>query len=172
MKFIRHLLAEAGLDVSPFSPAVQATLAAVGLPAGASVANPIDMPASALEKEGGAIAERVLEAVVAEARPDALVMHLNVTAILNRGHADLLGNLVAAVKRVQARYPGQAHLMLVLRSDGNPAVEEQKRNFRMQVLAAGIPVFDETLPSAQALAALCAFERFSARRAAAAGPAA
>jgi len=157
--------AEAGLDVSPFEPAVQAKLAAVGLPAGASVANPIDMPASALEKEGGGIAERLLEAVIAEARPDALVMHLNVTAILNRGHADLLGNLVNAVKRVQARYPGQAHLMLVLRSDGDPAVEEKKRNFRAQVLAAGIPVFDETLPSAQALAALCAFERFSARRA-------
>jgi acyl-CoA synthetase (NDP forming) len=155
--------AEAGLDVSPFEPEVQATLAALRLPAGSSVANPIDMPASALEKEGGLIAERVLEAVFAKARPDALVMHLNVTAILNRGRAGLLANLVNAVKRVQARYPGQAHLMLVLRSDGDSAVEERKRDYRAQVLAAGIPVFDETQPSAQALAALCAFERFRAR---------
>ncbi len=154
--------AEAGLDVSAFEPAVQATLAALRLPAGSSVANPIDMPASALEKEGGRIAERVLEAVFAEARPDALVLHLNVTAILNRD-ADLLGNLINAVKRVQSRYPGRAHVMLALRSDGEPEVEEKKRAYRQQLLSAGIPVFDEMLQSAQALAAVCEFERFSHR---------
>jgi len=160
--------AEAGLDVSPFEPELQATLAALRLPAGSSVANPIDMPGSALEKEGGRIAERVLEAVFAEAKLDALVMHLNVTAILNRGHADLLGNLINAVQRVQSRYPGRAHVMLSLRSDGEPAVEEEKRAYRQQLLSAGIPVFDEMLQSAQALAAVCAFERFSHRRGASA----
>jgi acyl-CoA synthetase (NDP forming) len=159
--------AETGLDVAAFEPELQATLAALDLPAGSSVANPIDMPASALQKEGGAIAGRVLEAVFANARPDALVIHLNMTAILNRGRDELLANLINAVKRVQAQYPGRAHVILTLRADGAPAVEDKKRDYRQQLLAAGIPVFDEMPQTAQALAALCAFERFRARRGAA-----
>lgn len=155
--------AEAGLDVSAFEPQLQAQLASLRLPAGSSVANPIDMPGSALEKEGGRIAERVLDGVLAEGRPDALVMHLNATAIVNRG-PDLLGNLINAVKRVQSKYPGRTHLMLVLRSDGDPAVEEMKRAYRQQLLAEGIPVFDEMPQAAQALSALCEFERFRYRR--------
>ena len=155
--------AEEGLDVSPFEPALQAQLAALGLPAGSSVANPIDMPASALEKEDGQIAERVLDGVFAAARPDALVIHLNVTAIVNRRKADLLGNLVNAVQRMQSKYPGCAHVLIALRSDGEPEVEAKKRSYRQQLVAAGIPVFDEMLQTAQALAAVCAFERFRHR---------
>jgi acyl-CoA synthetase (NDP forming) len=156
--------AERGLDVSPFANDVRAKLETLRLPAGSSVANPIDTPASALEEEEGRIAERILEAVYREARPDALVMHLNCAAILNRRHVDMLGNLIAAVTRLRERFPAAGHLLLVLRSDGDPAIEERKHVYRQKALAAGIPVFDEMPQAAQALSAVCSLERFRVTR--------
>jgi acyl-CoA synthetase (NDP forming) len=156
--------AENGLEVLPFPLAVREKLDALCLPAGSSVANPIDTPASALEEEQGRIAERILEAVYREARPDALVMHLNCAAILNRRHVDMLGNLIAAVTRVRSRFPDAGHLMLVLRSDGDPQVESSKHAYRQQALATGIPVFDEMPQAARSLAAVCALEQFRATR--------
>jgi len=156
--------AEHGLNVSPFPQEVRAKLEALRLPAGSSAANPIDTPASALEEEQGRIAERILEAVYQEARPDALVMHLNCAAILNRRHVDMLGNLIAAVTRVRSRFPESGHLLLVLRSDGDPDIEASKHAYRLQALAAGIPVFDEMPQAARSLAAVCALERFRTMR--------
>jgi hypothetical protein len=61
---------------------------------------------------------------------------------------------------VQARYPGQSHFVLVLRSDGEPALEERKRDFRARAVALGIPVYDEMANAGRALAALAWHERF------------
>ena len=69
-----------------------------------------------------------------------------------------------AALRVQERYPGRAHFVLVLRSDGEPEIEERKREFRKQALALGIPVYDEMMNAGWALSALCAHERFLAAR--------
>jgi hypothetical protein len=72
----------------------------------------------------------------------------------------VLDNLVQAALRVQARYPGQAHFVLVLRSDGEPALEERKREFRSKAVALGIPVYDEITNAGRVLAALAWHERF------------
>jgi hypothetical protein len=90
-------------------------------------------------------------------------MHLNLAAFLGRTKTDVLGNLMQAVLRVQERYPGRAHFVLVLRSDGEPEIEERKRAFRKQALDLGIPVYDEMMNAGWALSALCAHERFLAR---------
>jgi len=50
--------------------------------------------------------------------------------------------------------------VLVLRSDGEPALEERKRAFRAGAAALGIPVYDELSNAGRALAALAAHERF------------
>jgi hypothetical protein len=71
---------------------------------------------------------------------------------------------VQAALRVQARYPGQAHFVLVLRSDGEPALEERKRAFRARAVALGIPVYDEIANAGHALAGLAFHERFLASR--------
>ena len=71
----------------------------------------------------------------------------------------VLDNLVEAAIRVRGRHPG-VHFVLVLRSDGEPAVEERKRSFRGATVAQGIPVFDETSNAGHALAALAAHEGF------------
>ena len=50
--------------------------------------------------------------------------------------------------------------MLVLRSDGDPPLEERKRAFRTTANALGIPVYDEMASAGVALAALASHERF------------
>ena len=76
----------------------------------------------------------------------------------------MLDNLVQVALRVHARYRGQAHFVLVLRSDGELALEERKRAFRASAVALGIPVYDELERAARALAALALHERFLASR--------
>ncbi|MGZ8154621.1 MAG: CoA-binding protein [Burkholderiales bacterium] len=151
---------DAGLKVTPFEKEVQDALVALKLPAGASVANPVDCPAGALEHEDGRIAERILDAIYRFGKPDALVMHLNLTPFVGRAKPGTLENLMDAVLRVRKRYPGQAHFALVLRSDGEARLDDAKRKFRQHATELGIPVFDELDNAGYALAKLRSYEEF------------
>lgn len=159
-----------GLAVTPFDKATRDALSALKLPPGTSVANPIDCPAGALQQEEGRIAEKLLAAVYALAQPDVLVIHLNLTPFVGRAKPRVLDNLLKAVLRVHARHP-HTHLMLVLRSDGEPRLEARKRSFRKRAIGLGIPVFDELADAGHALAALRWHERFRETRRLGAGPA-
>ena len=156
--------ARLGLEVEPFEAHTIAALAALKLPPGTSITNPVDTPVGTLRQEDGRVAEKILDAIYATGRPEALVMHLNLSAFVGRAKDEVLDNLVQAALRVQARFPGQAHFVLVLRSDGEPALEERKRAFRARAVALGIPVYDEIANAGVALAALAFHERFSASR--------
>jgi acyl-CoA synthetase (NDP forming) len=152
--------ARLGLDVEPFAKQTVEELAALKLPPGTSITNPVDAPVGTLQQEDGRVAEKILEAIYGSGRPDALVMHLNLSAFAGRTKAEVLDNLVQVALRVQARYPGQAHFVLVLRSDGEPTLEERKRAFRARAVALGIPVYDEIANAGHALAGLAFHERF------------
>ncbi len=152
--------ARLGLDVLPFGDATIAALAALKLPPGTSITNPVDCPVGTLQQEEGRVAEKILDIIYGQGKPEALVMHLNLSAFVGRTKPEVLDNLVAAAMRVQSRYPGQAHFVLVLRSDGEPALEERKREFRARAVALGIPVYDEMANAGSALAALQSYERF------------
>ena len=69
--------AECGLQVSPFEDEAREQLEALNLPPGTSVANPIDAPVRTLQEEQGRIANRILDIIYQSAKPDAVVMHLN-----------------------------------------------------------------------------------------------
>ncbi len=152
----------AGFDVPRLPDATAAALAALELPAGSSVRNPIDTPAGALQKDEGRLFPRILDVLGNSGGAlDALVVHINMTVVLSFKHVDMLGNLVEAALRAKAG--GFApHLVLVLRSDGEPDVEERKRAYRARAVAAGIPIFDELAPAAVALAGLRRVEAFRA----------
>ena len=109
-------------------------------------------------------AEKILDAVYASGQADAVVMHLNLASFQGRGPIDPLDNLIQAALRTQERYPGQAHFMLVLRSDGEAALDDIKRKYRTRANEAGIPVFDELANAARALRSVAALERFRATR--------
>ena len=87
-------------------------------------------------------------------------MHLNLPAFLGRASPEVLDNLIAAALRAQEKFPGQAHFVLVLRSDGSAETDAFKRQTREAALAAGIPVYDELDVAALALATLARYERF------------
>ncbi len=153
------------LNVAPFENKTIAALAELKLPPGTSITNPVDCPVGTLQQEDGRVAEKILDIIYAQGKPEALVMHLNLSAFAGRTKPEILDNLVAAAMRVQQKYPGQAHFILVLRSDGDPALEARKREFRDKVVALGVPVYDEMAIAGYALAALATFERFKAARA-------
>ena len=152
--------ARLGLDVTPFESATIGALAALKLPPGTSITNPVDCPVGTLQQDDGRVAEKILDLIYASGKPDALVMHLNLSAFVGRTKPQVLDNLMAAALRVQQKYPGQAHFVLVLRSDGEPALEQRKRAFREKAIALGVPVYDEMSNAGHALAALKAHERF------------
>ena len=152
--------ARLGLEVGAFDSGAVAALAALKLPPGTSITNPVDAPVGTLQQEDGRVAEKILEIIYASGRPEAVVMHLNLSAFVGRTRPEVLDNLVQAALRVQARYPGQTHFVLVLRSDGEPALEERKRSFRARALEFGIAVYDEMLDAGRALRALQHHERF------------
>lgn len=153
------------LDVTPFENNTLAALAELKLPPGTSITNPVDCPVGTLQQDEGRVAEKILDIIYVQGNPEALVMHLNLSAFVGRTKPEVLDNLVAAAMRVQEKHPGKAHFILVLRSDGEPALEARKREFRDKAVALGVPVYDEMANAGHALAALATFERFKAARA-------
>lgn len=147
----------AGLDVGPLPPGAAEALAALDLPAGASSANPIDVPGNLLQRENGRFGVKVAEAALAAGGWDAFVMHMNVPGLLAYDHVDILGPLIEAALSAAAQ-GGGGHVALALRSDGEPDVEAKKQAYREAALAAGAAVFDELPAAATALAALAAIE--------------
>jgi acyl-CoA synthetase (NDP forming) len=145
--------AERGLLVEPLHPAAIERLEALKLPPGTSVVNPIDTPVATLQAEDGRIAGRILDIVYEHSRPDALVLHINLAAFVGRG-GDPVDALIQAAIAVKQGHAGGPHFVLVLRADGSPELEERRRHYRAAAVAAGIPVYDELEPVADALFAV------------------
>ena len=155
--------ARLGLDIKPLDGSTLATLEALNLPPGTSVVNPIDTPVMTLQTEEGRIAENILDAIYGSGQADAVVMHLNLASFQGRGPIDPLDNLIQAAVRTRQRYPGQAHFVLVLRSDGEAALDEIKRKYRTRANEAGIAVYDELANAARALASVSKLEQFRSK---------
>jgi acyl-CoA synthetase (NDP forming) len=153
----------AGFTVPAFEGDALQALEALQLPAGSSVANPIDVPAGALNQDEGRVADRILAAIAGSGSADALVIHVNMAVLLGYRQVDMLGNIIRAVLRLRETHPAGMHVALVLRSDGDAETEERKREYRLGAIANGVPVFDELAQAARGLAALRVVEAFRAR---------
>jgi acyl-CoA synthetase (NDP forming) len=156
--------AAVGLNVLPFDKTTLGLLEALKLPPGTSVANPIDTPVRTLQEKDGWVAGEILDIVYQHAKPDAVAMHLNLAAFVGRGSVDPLDNLLAVIEQTQKKWQGMAHFALALRSDGSPALDEKKRNYRDKASAVGVPVFDEIPEMARALSVVGHIERRLAAR--------
>jgi acyl-CoA synthetase (NDP forming) len=158
--------ARSALALPPVQGEAKARLEALKLPPGTSLDNPIDAPAGTLRVEEGRIAEKILDTIYEVARPDAVVLHINLPVFLSSENqqVDVVGNLMQSATRVLTRFPHQAHFLLVLRSDGEARTEERRRLERARATRLGIPVFDELSNAAAALAAVAAHERFISSR--------
>ena len=156
--------AAAGLDVLPYTGAARARLEELGLPPGTSVANPIDTPVRTLQERNGLVAGEILDIVYEHAKPDAIVMHLNLAAFVGRGTGDPVDTLLGVVAQTQAKWSGRAHFLLALRTDGSAELDDRRRHYRESARAAGVPVFDEIAPVAGVLAGVRHLEMQLARR--------
>jgi acetate---CoA ligase (ADP-forming) len=154
----------AGFTVPRFGQATLARLEALGLPPGSSVQNPVATPAGTLRQEDGRIAGRIFDAFAQEPGIGAVVMHLNMTVILSYANPRILPNLFEAAMSARGDGADASHFVLVLRSDGEAAIEAQKQTYREQAVAAGIPVYNELVEAAQALRGLAAYEGYLCRR--------
>ncbi|MBF6570145.1 MAG: CoA-binding protein [Candidatus Binataceae bacterium] len=161
-------LARRGLDVAPLDAPATEALTHLGLPAGASIANPIDVPANVLQRNRGAVMREILELLADNVHSDAILMHVNLAVILSYKEVDMLGNFVEAAVRAKEALRGRTHLSLALRANGEAELEDRRRASRLQAMEAGIAVFDELSSQAMATAAVHDYERFRYLRQAAA----
>jgi acyl-CoA synthetase (NDP forming) len=151
--------ASVGLEVAPFDSTTREALEAMSLPPGTSVANPVDTPVRTLQEKNGWVAGEILDIIYKHAKPDAVAMHLNLSAFVGRGTIDPIDNLFAVVEQTQKKWPGISHFALALRTDGSPELDERRRTYREKARAVGVPVFDEIPAMAKALAAVGHLER-------------
>jgi acyl-CoA synthetase (NDP forming) len=152
-----------GFDIPTLPPELIESLSSADLPQGSIVSNPIDLPANAMRRQRGRIAESILSQVYASGAAEAIVMHMNMAVLLGY-QDDLLGTILDIAIRVRDSDPEGAHFVLVLRSDGEPETEQAKQASRRLAMERGIPVFDEPADAARALACLRTYERFCAVR--------
>jgi acyl-CoA synthetase (NDP forming) len=153
-------MAQLGLEVPPLQHETIAALERLGVPPGASLDNPIDVPANILQRERGALAQRILSTIALHESPEAIVVHLNLPVILGYRHIDMLADLMQATTRLRLQMASRSHLLLVLRSTGEPEFEERRSDCTRMAMREGIPVFGQLSDAARALAALHGHARF------------
>lgn len=140
----------AGLKLARPSDAAIAALDEIELPPGASLKNPIDLPASVLKEDEGRITSRILDVNRREVKPHATIIHLNLPVIMGYRHVEnFLPNLLSAVFGDEAQ--AAEHRILVLRSDRSEEVDAWRRTFRAEAIHRGVPTFDEVAEAVEAL---------------------
>lgn len=148
-------LDRAGFELAAPTTEARREFARIDLPPGASLANPIDLPASVLKQEDGRVTARILDINSRFIAPYATIVHLNLPVIMGYRHLpDFLPNLMDAV----FGSGGAANRILVLRSDRSEEVDAWRRTIRAAAAERGVPSFDEIPQAVQALAAFRDFE--------------
>lgn len=153
-----------GIDVPPLQAETVSALALLKVPPGASLENPVDVPANILQRDKGALARRILETISATETRDTIVLHLNLPVILGYRQVDLLGDLMQTAVSVRQSISTATRLFLVLRSTGQAEFESRRQDCAAIAMRAGIPVFLDLPNAAQALAALRSHAAFRRSR--------
>lgn len=150
-------LDRAGLRLARPSEKARAAFEEITLPPGASLANPIDLPASVLKEEEGRVSAGILDINTRLVGPYATVIHLNLPVIMGYRHVQgFLPNLMKAV--FGGDVGNREHRVLVLRSDGSEDVDAWRRRFREQAARHCVPTFDEVPAAVSALARYRVYE--------------
>lgn len=143
--------ADFDIEIGPLPSSLAAELNELDIPHGASVANPIDVPANLLLRDGGETASRIIKSIYSHAAGRAVVFHLNLSVMGNYGDDALIERMVGTVVET-ARGGGRVGAFhLVLRSDRAPKTEMLKRRLIHMVDGTSITVLDEITDSARVL---------------------
>lgn len=147
--------ARAGLEILPVSDALIRAADAIDFPPGASILNPIDLPAGVFAREAGALCASLLKLVLEQEAPGAIVVHLNLGAMLQGPvfRSGFQGFLDAALPLLQA-HRMQSLPVLVLNSDGGTEAEDLRRSLTEEAREWKIPVVTGFAAAIQILSTL------------------
>lgn len=155
------VLERAGLRVPLLPEKTRERLAALDLPPGTSLANPLDAPAWTLAVDGGRVAKLILTSVLETTRPAVVLSHFNVGIIASNTRTledDVMAGLIGGVAQARDQCPG-AHHLLVLRPDGKAETDELIAHYQAQANKAGLPAFRDLSEAACAGRALVTHDR-------------
>lgn len=146
----------AGWRLTALAPALVARLEAFDLPPGSSYANPVDLPAGVLAVDDGRVIGDVIREVLADARPGALLVNLNLPVIVSNTdpRRQVVENLVEATIAAHASSTAATRLALVLRGEGLEGLEDRRQRCREIAEAAGVAVFGTVADAVSGLTAL------------------
>lgn len=158
-----------GYELVPFAPATREHLADIGVPAGSSLGNPVDLPVGALDSLGTELVGRILRGMVDLEQLDLLVLHLNLNNFLSftEGASRTVGDLVDAFSNAEDLPVQRA---LVLRSTGDPATEGLKSDQRVRAARHGQVTFDSIESALESYAAVASWQERWATRVARGAP--
>ncbi len=142
----------AGLQMHRFTGAALEAIAALDVPPGMAVNNPIDMPAGAFEVRDGQVMEEVFDAVSHAADQAIFIPHMNLPVIRdNLVDPDLaVDRFVRSCGRIAAESGSALPPLLVLRSDGSAESDAFRREVTQRAATFSIPVFREISEAARA----------------------
>jgi len=147
-----------GLIVPRLCPDTLAALAALNLPAGSVIKNPVDSQVDSLIVEEGRVLRRILEAVVADPQIDGVMVHLNMQNLFMRAEGrQFFPNMIDAIIDVTQRR--RTPLTVALRSTGEPFMEEIRYQEQQRLTAARIPVFQTPTHALETMAKVIHFDR-------------
>ncbi|WP_076866073.1 CoA-binding protein [Bradyrhizobium mercantei] len=155
----------AGFKLAELQSQAREAYAEIDMPPGASLKNPMDVPASVLKEEEGRLIARLLEVDRRFTSPYATLVHLNLPVLMAYRHVkDLLPNLVQSMLSRVPKNDKSPHTLLILRSDRSDEADDWRRRMRTVALQHRIPTFDELPQAIMALQAYRKYERFLATR--------
>ena len=137
------LFRRSGFDVPHLGAATLSRLEEFKLPPGSSLRNPVDTPVGVMQAQGGHAFGRIIEVVAVAGEVDWFVIHLslqNLYSYLGDPEA-ALENGVARLLDVAKRFDASARWAVVLRTNGDPALDEIRSRYRERMVAERIPVF-------------------------------
>lgn len=159
-------LARGGFELARIDGARRTALEELSLPPGSSIENPIDTPAGTLIVREGRVVEDILDAAVAPPHNGALVAHVNLPVMEAVGPVgvEAVDRLIARLAAYSAEARGRLHVIVVLRSDGDPETEALRRRMAAAAVAARIPVYPEVGDAVRGLQAIYRFEEAALKR--------
>jgi acyl-CoA synthetase (NDP forming) len=149
------LLRRHGLDVPALGAGTLARLEALRLPPGSSVRNPIDTPVGVMQAKGGHAFGEILRLVAGAGEVDWFVVHVSLQNLYSYlGDPETaLEHSIAGFLEVARECRDRARFCLVLRTNGDPALDPVRARYRALAVARGVPTFGRLEEAAPAIAA-------------------
>jgi acyl-CoA synthetase (NDP forming) len=142
-----------GLQVPPLGASTVRQLEGLRLPPGSSIQNPIDTPVGVMQAQGGRAFGQIFRIVAEAAEVDWFVVHISIQNLFSYlGDPETaLENSVMGFLDVAEEFRDRARWCLVLRTNGDPALEPVRARYRERAAARRVPSFARLEDAAKAV---------------------